>query len=42
VFVRAGYALDKLLNDAAVASSVQAEVVRWSTGHDILQRLQKQ
>lgn len=41
VFVRAGYALDKLLSDAAVASTVQAEVVRWHTAHDILGRLQQ-
>lgn len=41
VFVRAGYALDKLLQDAAVAATVTAEVVRWQTGIDILRRLQR-
>lgn len=41
VFVRAGYALDKLLQDPAVASSVAAEVVRWKSAHDIMQHLQQ-
>ncbi|WIA28342.1 hypothetical protein OEZ86_010892 [Tetradesmus obliquus] len=40
VFVRAGFALDKLLQKPEIAGSVQAEIVRWQTGHDILQRLQ--
>lgn len=41
VFVRAGYALDKLLQETAVERSVAAEIVRWNTGHDIVQRLKQ-
>lgn len=41
VFIRQGYALDNLMQDAAVAATVTAEVVRWQTGHDILQRLRQ-
>lgn len=37
--VRSGYALDKLLLDPAVAASVRARVMRWSSGVDILEAL---
>jgi pyridoxal phosphate phosphatase PHOSPHO2 len=36
LFVRAGYALDKLLKDAAVRASVSARVVVWTSGAEIL------
>lgn len=40
LFVRAGYALDKLLQDAAVRATLSAQVHRWTSGMDILQHLQ--
>lgn len=40
VFVRAGYALDKLLQNAAVRATVKARVHVWSSAAEILEVLQ--
>lgn len=40
LFVRAGYGLDKLLQDPAVASTVAATTIRWDHASTILDYIQ--
>lgn len=40
VFVRAGYALEKMLQDPAVRTTVKARVHVWSSASEVLEVLQ--
>lgn len=41
LFVRAGYGLDSMLQDPAVAGTVAATIVRWDHASDILTYIQQ-